>query len=204
MGQKYALNRNRTGLRMAFRSKIDPVTGLPLHRHFLKLPGKWKKAVSGPRKWRFPRNILRETSWQNPRSRPYCARSHHLHLNRRQYRLAYSNPRDHCDNSKFLKQNPKHRAETGPLKQKNIEGCLYSRKSFICLHTPFSRGNRSKLFFKECSTCSTSPAMLQGEGAVWNLLEFLSDNFGFFFFYGVPFCASTCDGQAIFTSHSIM
>lgn len=121
MGQKYALNRNRTGLRMAFRSKIDPVTGLPLHRHSLKLPGKWK-----------------------------------------------------------------------------------TRKSFICLHTSFSSGNRSKLFSKECATRSTSPAMLQGEGAVWNLLEFLSDNFGFFFFHGVPFCVSTCDGQAIFTSHSIM
>ena len=39
-------------------------------------------------------------------------RQHHLYLNRRQYRLAYSNPRDHCDNSKFLKQNPKHYAET--------------------------------------------------------------------------------------------
>lgn len=80
----------------------------------------------------------------------------------------------------------------------------YSRKSFICLHTPFSSGNRSKLFFKECATRSTSPAMLQGEGAVWNLLKFLSDNFGFSFFHGVPFGFSTCDGQAIFTSHSIM
>ena len=112
VGQKYALNRNRTGLRMAFRSKIDPVTGLPPHRHSLKLPGKWKRAVSDPRKWRSPLNILGETSWRNSRSRPYCVQSHHLHLNRRQYRLAYSNPRDHCDNSKFLKQNPKHRAET--------------------------------------------------------------------------------------------
>ena len=42
----------------------------------------------------------------------YYVLSHHLYLNRRQYRLAYSNPRDHCDNSKFLKQNPKHHAET--------------------------------------------------------------------------------------------
>ena len=191
MGQKYALNRNMTGLRMAFRSKIDPVTGLPLHRHSLKLPGKWKRTVLDPRKWKSPLNILGETSWRNSRSKPYCAQSHHLHLNRRQYRLAYSNPRDHCDNSKFLKQ-------------KNIEGYLYSRKSFICLHTPFSSGNRSKLFSKECATRSTSPAMLQGESVVWNFLEFLSDNFGFFFFHGIPFCVSICAGQAIFTSHSIM
>ena len=112
VGQKYALNRNRTGLRMAFRSKIDSVTGLPLHRHSLKLPGKWKRAVSDPRKWKSPLNILGETSWRNPRNRPYCAQSHHLNLNRRQYRLAYSNPCDHCGNSKFPKQNPKHRAET--------------------------------------------------------------------------------------------
>ena len=111
-GQKYALNRNRTGLRMAFRSKIDLVTGLPPHRHSLKLPGKWKRAVPDPQKWKFPLNILGETSWRNPRSRPYCVQSHHLYLNRRQYRLAYSNPRGHCDNSKFLKQNPKHYAET--------------------------------------------------------------------------------------------
>ena len=58
-----------------------PATGLPLHRHSLKLPGKWKRDVSDPRKWRSPLNILRETSWQNPRSRPYCVLSHHLYLN---------------------------------------------------------------------------------------------------------------------------
>ena len=71
--------------------------------------------------------------------------------------------------------------------KKNIEGYLYSRKSFICLHNPFSSGNRSKLFSKECGTRSASPAMLQGEGAVWNLLKFLSDNFGFFFFQAFLF-----------------
>ena len=85
MGQKYALNRDRTGLQMAFQSKIDPVTGLPPHRHSLKFPGKWKQAVSDSRKWRSPLNILGETSWRNLRSKPCCAQSHHLHLNRRQY-----------------------------------------------------------------------------------------------------------------------
>ena len=50
----------------------------------------------------------------------------------------------------------------------------------------------------------SEPAMLQGESVVWNFLEFLSDNFGFFFFHGIPFCVSICAGQAIFTSHSIM
>ena len=44
--KSYALNRDRTGLQMAFQSKIDPVTGLPPHRHSLKFPGKWKQAVS--------------------------------------------------------------------------------------------------------------------------------------------------------------
>lgn len=71
-------------------------------------------------------------------------------------------------------------------------------------HTPFSSGNRLKLFSKECAARSTRPAMLHSEGAVWNRLKFLSDSFGFFFFHGVAFCVSVCDGQAIFTSHSIM
>ena len=63
---------------------------------------------------------------------------------------------------------------------------------------------RPKLFSKECAAYSASPAMLQGKSTVWDILEFLCNNFGFFFFHGVPFCVSTCDGQAIFTSHSIM
>ena len=99
--QKYALNRNRTGLRMAFRSKIDPVTGLPPHRHSLKLPGKWKKAVSDPRKWKSPLNILGETSWRNPRSRPYCELSNLLNPDRWRYRHAYSSQYDHYGSSEF-------------------------------------------------------------------------------------------------------
>lgn len=79
--------------------------------------------------------------------------------------------------------------------KKCIEGHLYSREGFICLHIAFPGCNRLKLFPKERAAHSAGTAILHGKGAVWNGLEFLRHNFGFFFFHGVPAPVRGCGAR---------